>query len=825
MKTLTSALLLLTFAFGGWGALAGDPLPRQVRKAEYHFAEFDYFDALEGFFQARKAYADDTFIVRRIADCYRLMGVPEEALRWYRRLNEMGGHDSEDLFHLAEVYRMLGHYEMASATIAKYQKVAPIDSRARRITANPDYHVKLRADEHDVNVEATGANIGRALLPPTAVNELLFIPIASELDGPWYAHRRNLISYNLYQTNVDAMYNLVSAELITGDVNTRFSEGPSCYDSKRETLMVTRFLTKRGRPALDFKGGVFSMILCYQLEEGRWVESALFPHNDEATSAAYPALSPDGNTLYFSSNRDGGLGGMDLFSCRWDARTGQWGEPENLGPDINTEGNEIYPQFGPDGSFSFASDGHPGLGGLDIFFADLNANNIVVRNPGIPVNSPNDDFGLMYIGDRYGYFCSDRNATAGGDDLFWWEAMREIIEATIVLMDESGNPMYPSKVEIKNLRTDQTALASGTRGQFRVNFNGRDPYELSWKHDGEAKTMFCRPEHTPTGLRYVYSSLNEGSFTADATVNSYRESAHRQKKVFIEHYTSKNLTDSEYYPATVSDAPKFMMASWEGGMSGTPHPAEGSKVYLKNLETGAVVSSTVHHGKAEFVAGSEHLYAMTWKDATDQKIVRYLKPDATADAGLAFINGDACTLTVNEQPLFAENSSSRQLLTTALTASSENGVLLEDVADLLQTYAEAGRAVMRSGDGTRIHAEDVYFGFDKFVIGTEERLKLEELAEVSSKVGGSRIEIIAHTDSRGQRSYNERLSRLRAQAAKKELIRYGVSESQISIAWHGEDAPVNDCIEGVPCSAQKHRMNRRAEVYLVLPEAPTAMNH
>lgn len=820
MKTIALTLIFSIIAFGGWPANAALPsATKKLKTAEQHFNELDYFEALNGFKAAYEEMPDNAFTVRRIADCYRLINVPEEALVWYTKLEDMGGYDGEDELHAAEVLRKLGRFEAALDKTKSFNGCSPNDSRGRRILVQPNYHVDLSTNRQKINVEASNTNVKRTLLPPTQVNGMLFVPIATEIAGPWYAHRRNLVNYNIFQTNVDDAYNLVSAELVSGEMNTLHSDGPLCYDSKRETLLVTRFFSKRGKPVIDDHGDVYAMIFAYTLNGSQWEACDAFPFNDNSSSTGYPAISNDGNTLYFASNRPGGFGGMDLWKSTWDTKQKQWSDPVNLGPDINTEGNEIYPQLSTWGELSFASDGHPGLGGLDIFMADLKTAAWVVRNPGVPLNTPYDDFGLMYIGDEYGYFCSDRNAENGGDDLFWWEGMRETIEASVMLMDAQGNPMYPANVNIRNVRNDQTISASGLRGTFSASFNGRDPYEITWTHQGTEHALFCRPEADETGLRYIYAARNGNEVMADAALTRYKESAFRKKKIHLGTATAKNLTDSEAYPTKETAEPSYLIASWSEGITDAPHPAEGSKISFKNLETGAVVSVTVRGNRVALPANPAHMHAMIWTDAADRKIVRYLKPAQGSETGLAFTEGEPCQLEVSDYVLYAQMNAvpTSDVVANALVASAVNGILMEDAPELLSRYFDAERPVLVNNGLTQIHAEDVYFGFDRTAISLDEFRKLEELAELASKMPRANIRIRAHTDSQGTGSYNTLLSRKRAESTKESLLKLGVNPAQVIIEWAGENEPVNECAEGVRCNPRKHQINRRAEVYLVLP--------
>lgn len=813
------SLAILTLLCVSLTAFGSNEIPRNARKAEDFFIEYDYFEALDAFKEALEKHDNHPFILRRIADCYRLMGVPSEAKEWYKRSIDFGPKDPLDYYYCSEVHRSLGEYEAANYYMAQYSTSVPDDTRARRVKSNGEYYKQLEIDQHQYLVDNFEVNNQRAVLPPTEAEELLILPIASDVNEGWYPHKRFLMDYDLYQTTVDEKFNLVSAEPLRGEVNTKFLEGPSTYDKERGILYVTRFLSRKEKPGIDELGHVYSMIQSYTLQEGYWMEANAFPHNSDNTSCAYPAISADGETLVFSSNQKGGMGAMDLYTCTWQEELQQWGEPKPMSSDINTEGNEIYPNFAPDGTFSFASDGHPTLGGLDIFFADISAENIDVVNPGIPVNSRSDDFGLVYMGDEYGYFCSDRTTDIGGDDLFWWEEMHEIIEAEIVLMDKTGNPLYPDKVTIKNIRTDEQKVKSGMRGSFKAEFNGKDTYEIAWMQDDQTLLMHCTPEVTPYGLRYTYDTPNKSEFVADAEVESYKEGSFRKKKVPFKSWNALNLTNQVEYPANESDAPKhFMMAEWSP--TDANRPPTNSRVYIKDMETGKVQAFQASEVAAEFEIIPEHMHAMMWRDHNDQMVTRYVQGDLNeeGETAMRFVGiSEDWAMALNSEPVMDMNKEGDKMLVAALMASTEGGMVeVEDAGELL-LYAEDGREITVESSMTRVHAEDVYFAFDRFNMIATEAAKLKDIADQMARFTDAKIEIVAHTDSRGSKTYNKRLSRLRAERTKKALLKLGVPEDRITIEWKGEESLVNDCFDGVECSPNQHRLNRRAEVHLLLP--------
>jgi peptidoglycan-associated lipoprotein len=167
--------------------------------------------------------------------------------------------------------------------------------------------------------------------------------------------------------------------------------------------------------------------------EGKWTAPVMLPFNDETAWDSSPLLSPDGKTLYFSSNREGGNGGTDLYKVAKNP-DGSWGSPINLGTPINTRGNEMYPYVAPDGLFYFSSDGHPSLGKLDLFVVKKDdKGKVYVENLGKPMNTSFDDFGIAFRDSIYGYLASDRPNGEGGDDIYEFKDESKIRVVTYVL--------------------------------------------------------------------------------------------------------------------------------------------------------------------------------------------------------------------------------------------------------------------------------------------------------------------------------------------------------------------------------------------------------
>ncbi len=390
---------------------------RKLAQAEALYANMDYHKAIALYEQIKLADKDQ-FVKLRIASSYRNVGDLQSAEAWYRKAASKQL-PVEDQYAYAEVLMSNGKHDEASEWYRLHAQHSPDDSRSKSKLAaianlssyyeNKDiYEVEL------LNINSSYSDFGVSFLE----DGIVFASTREEVAPKKRYNRTNSAYLDLYQSKYDEEGNLGAITKLGKNVNTKYHEGPAVIYAGGEKMIFTRNNAEAKVKEKDHKLVSFQLFETQKNKKGDWDKPRLLSFGEEKYSVGHAAVSGDGKLLYFSSNRPGGIGGTDLYVS--ENLNGGWGTPKNLGDKINTEGNEMFPFISGDSLLYFSSDGQSGLGGLDIYRANLTSQQSV-ENLGAPINSKRDDFAfVLHQEGNWGYFSSNRAGGIGDDDLYYF---------------------------------------------------------------------------------------------------------------------------------------------------------------------------------------------------------------------------------------------------------------------------------------------------------------------------------------------------------------------------------------------------------------------
>ena len=496
----------------------------QMKKAEKDFSKFNYAKAILAYEKVIKGKSKDKQeALIKLADCHRILNNYAKAESYYAQALSLGKVPVIVNYNYGNVLKSNNKYSEALNQYYVYledNETSKTAQNAIKSCQEIKYWESKPKEYEIVNIESI--NTKRSEFCPVIVNgKLVFV-----------AERvSDIVDFEKSSVNNQPYLDVFSAELKNNEVkkakllskkiNTNYHDGPIAFSGDGKIAVYTRvnyIVNKKNKNFINRAKIYFS-----EVNGSSFSKATAFVYNSDDYSCAHPTLSADGTMLFFSSDMPGTIGGQDLWMCK---KNGDgWDKPVNLGFDINTTADEVFPSLKNDGTLYFSSNGLPGFGDLDIFSAkQIEGKWLMQRNEGLFLNSKSDDFGITFLNDSVGYFSSNREGGKGEDDIYWHKYTNKniTIDGTILLTENANDPAKDVKVYLldsngkaidstktnakgyfafKNLDADKTYMAEVEGSD--VNLKNKSRYYLVDKNYKIARIT----HNNGPGQKFVFKNL------------------------------------------------------------------------------------------------------------------------------------------------------------------------------------------------------------------------------------------------------------------------------------------------------------------------------
>ena len=501
-----------------------------TKTADKLFNRLEYVDAAKEYLKLVENDKGDGYVYKQLADTYYNMFNTTEAVKWYAKATETS-QDAETYFRYAQMLKGNGKYEEANKQMQKFASASPNDARAKAFKENPNYIPRLLDITKSFNVNSLDVSSDKSDFGAILYDNSLYFTSARNTAKKSYGWTDEPF-LDIYKADYNADATITNVIGVSG-LNSKYHDGSLTMSADGNTVYFS---------SESFRESSFEKDKANKLKLGRntifkatkngdtWADITALSFNSKEFSTSNPSLSRDGKTLYFSSDRPGGIGGIDIWKVAINT-DGTYGEPQNLGNKVNTEGNESFPFISDDNkTLFFASSGRQGFGGLDVFKIDLTAGE--ATNLGKPVNSEKDDFAFTFNeSKKVGFLSSNRN---GNDDIFGATPVCGVDVLIVATNAKTGEILSNASISILDDKRNVIATEmSNAKGEVKYKVECDKPYVIQATKDGfEGNTFAVAKGKGPT------AKVDAALQPIDVIVN---ETEIVLKPIFFE-YDKSNIT-------------------------------------------------------------------------------------------------------------------------------------------------------------------------------------------------------------------------------------------------------------------------------------------
>lgn len=815
-------------------------------RAERYFKDLGYAQYIE-LMGGREwsEYSRETLV--NLGTSYRKVGDFKNAEKVYRSLIEQA--DDTPLHHLyyAQALQSNGYYFKAGEEYKKCQKALSTGGNSSNDErAEEGYQACSQVSAFKAKGQVSIRNVAELNTP-----KLDFSPMYYQ-DGLVFVSTRKLASLEkidhwLNDNCMDLYYAPLKGEhfseptSFSDQLNTKFHEGPVSFSDDEQKVFFTRNNFQDGKRGKSDDKITKLKIYSAVFKKGLWKDITELSFNSKNIDVCHPALSADERVMVFSSSEGkGAQGGMDLYVSYWVGNN--WTEPVNLGPDINTPGNEVFPYIYNDGRLYFSSNGHGGVGGLDLFMAMSMGDDTMTKwafpmNIGAPFNSSHDDFGLILNKEgTEGYLTSNRLGGKGQDDIYQFRLDETSLEAV------KPKPLIPIEIcvydKITNARIEgATVSIRRASARKQVGITDGDNVILSLIPVREGANEYTiklngnNNELVNTGntdsKEEKYSTDDEGTFlyslyASEEYVFEVKKEGYLDVQEYFLMPTDRNL--EEFCIGITKRVNGYANSNNNSGNPNDPNNPRGT-----SPNYGIDPTNLVGPDGKPIPTDQPYVTGVILNKEYNRPLPR------TKVTLLNRCTGEESVMTVDETGTFAfplECGCDYVVKARKNNFIGSNKILTlvksEDckpvIAELLMRpgFDELGDPIVIAGqtiteslkEGDIIQMRDIFYDFDKYYIRNDASPDLDRLVGLMQQFASMTIELSSHTDSRGTEKYNDQLSANRAKSAKEYLIRKGIAANRISAIGYGENRLQNNCRDGADCNEYEHQRNRRTEVLI-----------
>lgn len=748
-------MLMVLFLACHWSLNAQNA---KLKKARYYMESLHYQGAIE-IYQQILEKEEHPEAMTNLAIAYKKTNQFEEALPWFSKAVELPDTRPEIFYYYGQALQHSGSCTQAKVIYQQYLKLRPYDLRRKYLESPCMEKDKILAKEELAHYRVENLSLNGPLddLGPAFYDNGLVFGAIKATEG-----RKKMAFFDLYYADGDPHdpFTFREASQFSSTLNSSLHDAIVTFSQDEQQVYITRNRQEEQDPR---RNPVIRLeILSAQKQaDGTWSEPQALPFNDPSFSVAHPCLSPTGDRLFFSSDMPGGFGGKDIYLSFWAGDN--WGNPINLGPGINTEGDEISPFFDQNGNLYFASDGHFGLGGQDVFQVEDRGDGqwSEVVNLGPPINTKDDDFGfIIHANNKYGYFTSNRDGGVGGDDIygFVWEQPLAIQAYRFQVVD--GKTRAPVPIVTVKVHESGGFLTADAAGYYTMEVEEGECFSLSFVADG------FEPKHWEDCVAKVRASANEITIGLQALQRKPKSTA-AEEGLFFDLEVVDNLSGGGVVGAQVVIADSQCGFAFKG--------VTDERGWVRVTAPAICCSRITVEAENYFLHKSEKEFCDVRKgEIRNISLQPYIR--------------------VQEEEVVPRSTASNPQDSKSISFQvSQGNKPGEEISYLLNIYYNVGR--------TSVKKESV-----------PELFKLLDLLRDNPHLI---VEIGSHTDARGGAGFNQKLSQRRAINIVNFLVGEGISKTRLIPRGYGEEKPVNDCVDGKECEEEEYQLNRRTEFRVI----------